>query len=203
MNEIKHIVFDIGNVLIGWNMELAFLEQIPDEEERDWFFQNVCTPQWNIEQDRGRDWRVAEELLIAEHRDHAENIRAFRGNWEMMITGEISGSVEILKSLLANGHDVTMLTNFASDTFEIAKRRFDFLALSRGTTVSADIKMIKPDAEIYHHHANSFDLTPEHCLFIDDSQKNVDGAINAGWQAVLFQNAKTLKDDLERFEIRV
>ena len=96
-------------------MELAFLEQIPDEEERNWFFKNVCTPQWNIEQDRGRDWREAEELLIAEHRDHAENIRAFRGNWEMMIKGEISGSVEILKSLLANGHDVTMLTNFASD----------------------------------------------------------------------------------------
>ena len=201
--EIKHIVFDIGNVLVGWNMELAFLEQIPDKKQRDWFFQNVCTPQWNIEQDRGRDWREAEELLIADHPDHADNIRAFRRNWEMMLTGEISGSVEILKSLLAKGHDVTMLTNFASDTFEIAKRRFDFLALSRGTTVSAEIKMIKPDAGIYHHHVSNFVLTPEHCLFIDDSQKNVDGAINAGWQAVLFQNAKTLKDDLERFGIRV
>ena len=203
MNEIKHIVFDIGNVLVGWNMELAFLEQIPDKKQRDWFLNNICTPQWNIEQDRGRDWREAEELLIADHPDHTENIRAFRRNWEMMITGEISGSVEILKSLLASGHDVTMLTNFASDTFEIAKKRFDFLALSRGITVSADIKMIKPDAEIYHHHVNSFGLIPEHCLFIDDSQKNVDGAINAGWQAVLFQNAKTLKGDLERFGIRV
>ena len=128
--EIRHIVFDIGNVLIGWEMERGFIDQIRDEGERRWFLANVCTPAWNVEQDRGRDWREAEDLLIAQFPQHSDNIRSFRLNWEKMITGEISGSVEILESLVDKGHDVTMLTNFASDTFEIAKARFGFLALS-------------------------------------------------------------------------
>ena len=59
--------------------------------------------------------------------------------------------------------------------------------------------MIKPGAGIYDHHVKSYDLSPQHCLFIDDSAHNVEGAINAGWQSVLFENAKTLKSDLERF----
>jgi 2-haloacid dehalogenase len=44
-------------------------------------------------------------------------------------------------------------------------------------------------------------LDPAATLFIDDSQKNVDGARAAGWQAVLFTNAKALEQDLERFGV--
>ena len=201
MKEIRHIVFDIGNVLIAWDCELAYLEQIPDASERRWFLENVCTGEWNVEQDRGRDWREAEDLLIAEYPEHADNIRTFRANWNQMVSGEVPGSVEIFKALIARGHDVTMLTNFASDTFAIAQARFDFLSSSRGVTVSADIGMIKPDAEIFNHHIARFNLSPAHCLFIDDSAKNVQGAINAGWQSVLFTDAKTLKTDLERLQV--
>lgn len=201
--EIRHIVFDIGNVLIHWNSELAFVEQIPDAKERRWFLDNICDPAWNIEQDRGRDWGEAEELLIAQHPEHEKNIRTFRQYWHLMIPHEISGSVAVLKELLANNHDVTMLTNFASDTFEIAKTKYDFLTSSRGVTVSANVGLIKPDIEIYQHHVRAFDLSPSHCVFIDDSMKNVEGARAAGWQGIHFQNAETLKSDLERFGIKL
>lgn len=201
--EIKHIVFDIGNVLIKWDSELAFLEQIPDAKERRWFLDNICDQPWNIEQDRGRDWGEAEQLLIAKYPEHAANILTFRRNWPLMIPHEISGSVAILKSLLANGHDVTMLTNFARDTFVLARKKYPFLDTSRGITVSAHIGQIKPDIGIYQHHAKEFGLAPETSVFIDDSLKNVEGAINAGWQGIHFQNTETLKSDLERFGIKL
>jgi 2-haloacid dehalogenase len=197
--EIKHIVFDIGNVLIEWDAELAFLDQIPDTGERRWFLDNVCTMAWNIEQDRGRDWKEAEEILIVDFPEHEDNIRAFRKNWPSMLAGQISGSVEILRAFVSRGHDVTMLTNFASDTLEIAKARYDFLGISRGMTVSADIGLLKPDIEIYRHHSAEYGLSPGHTLFIDDTMQNVDGAIQAGWNAVQFKDAETLKADLERF----
>lgn len=203
MATIKHIVFDIGNVLIGWDRERGFVEQIPDANERRWFLDNICTMDWNLEQDRGRSWEDAEELLIRQFPDHQDNIRTFRRNWAQMVIGEISGSVEILNALIANGHDVTMLTNFAGDTFEIAQERFDFLGFSRGVTVSAHISMIKPDVEIYQHHAQTFGLIPEHSLFIDDSLNNVKGAIAAGWNSVQFKNPETLKADLGRFGINL
>lgn len=201
MNKIRHIVFDIGRVLIHYDPDLPFSRLIPDETERRWFFANICTADWNIEQDRGRSWQEAEELLIAEHPAHEDNIRNFRRHWHEMVSHAYDDSVAIMERLIAAGHDVTMLTNFAADTFAEARKRFAFLNRPRGVTVSAEIGLIKPDRAIYDHHADTFRLDPAATLFIDDSQKNIDGAKAAGWQAVLFQNAKTLEEDLERFGI--
>lgn len=202
MTEIRHIVFDIGKVLIHYDPDLPFSRLIPDPRERRWFFENVCTHDWNIEQDRGRSWEDAESLLIARHPDHAENIRNFRRHWHEMVPHAYEDSVALMLELLEAGHDVTMLTNFAADTFVEARRKFPFLDRPRGVTVSGEVGMIKPDRGIYDHHVAAFDLDPAATIFIDDSQKNVDGAKAAGWQTVLFQNAKALEEDLERFGIR-
>jgi 2-haloacid dehalogenase len=202
MTEIRHIVFDIGRVLIHYDPDLPFSRLIPDPDERRWFFENICTHDWNVEQDRGRTWQEAESLLIADHPAHEENIRNFRRHWHEMVPHAYEDSVAVMLELIDAGHDVTMLTNFASDTFVEARQRFPFLDRPRGVTVSGDVRMIKPDRGIYDHHVASFDLDPAATIFIDDSQKNVDGAKQAGWQAVLFQDAKTLEADLERFGIR-
>ncbi|OQM74727.1 HAD family hydrolase [Manganibacter manganicus] len=203
MNEIRHIVFDIGKVLIHYDPDIPFSRLIPDAEMRKWFFDNVCTGAWNIEQDRGRTWQEAEALLIAEHPDHAENIRNFRRHWHEMVPHAYEDSVVLMERLIADGHDVTMLTNFAADTFAEARSRFPFLQKPRGVTVSGEIGLIKPDHAIYDHHARAFGLEPAATLFIDDSQKNVDGAKTAGWQAVLFTDAPTLKFDLKALGIAV
>jgi 2-haloacid dehalogenase len=201
MSEIRHIVFDIGKVLLHYDPDLPFSRLIPDPEERRWFFDNICTHDWNIEQDRGRTWEEAEQLLIDAHPDHADNIRNFRLHWHEMVPYAYEDSVHVMERLIDDGHDVTMLTNFAADTFREARQRFPFLDRPRGTTVSGEIGMIKPERGIYDHHAAAFGLEPSATIFIDDSQKNVDAAKAAGWQAVLFQNAKTLEEDLERFGI--
>lgn len=203
MTAVKHIVFDIGMVLIGYEPDAAFRDLIPNADERKWFFDNVCTSAWNIEQDRGRKWTDAEALLIADFPEHEHHIRAFRQNWHMMITHSIDESVEIMRKLIADGHDVTMLTNFASDTLREAWERFPFLTESRGVTVSGDIGLIKPDKRIYDHHIKAFDLDPAATLFIDDSLKNVIGAKEAGWQSVQFIDPKTLKTDLNNLGIRI
>jgi 2-haloacid dehalogenase len=201
MTEIRHIVFDIGKVLIHYDPDLPFSRIIPDPARRAWFFENVCTSDWNIEQDRGRKWDEAEALLIADHPGEADNIRAFRRHWHEMVSHHYEDSVAIMLGLIEDGRDVTMLTNFAADTFAEARVKFPFLNRPRGVTVSGEIGLIKPDRRIYERHAADFGLEPAACLFIDDSQKNVDGAIEAGWQAVLFEGAKKLEADLKRLGV--
>jgi 2-haloacid dehalogenase len=203
MSEIRHIVFDIGKVLVHYDPDLPFSRLIPDEKERRWFFENVCTHDWNVEQDRGRTWEEAEAELLAYHPAHEENIRNFRRYWHEMVPHAYDDSVAIMERLIDTGHDVTLLTNWAADTFVEARARFPFLEKPRGITVSAEIKAIKPDREIYDHHAATFGLTPASTLFIDDSPKNVEGAKAAGWQAVLFTDAPTLEGDLRRLGIDV
>lgn len=203
MTPVKHIVFDIGQVLIHYDPDVALRSVIPDAAERKWFFDNVCTHEWNIEQDRGRKWADAEALLIADFPDREHQIRAFRQNWHQMITHSIDDSVVIMRQLIADGHDVTMLTNFASDTLREAWQRFPFLTESRGVTISGDIGLIKPDKAIYDHHVATFGVEPAATLFIDDSAKNVAGAQAAGWQSVQFIDPQTLRADLNRLGIRV
>ena len=196
MTEIRHIVFDIGKVLIHYDPNLPFSRFIPDPAEREWFFGNVCTHEWNLEQDRGRTWEEAEALLIAEHPQHEENIRNFRRHWHEMVPHSYDDSVAIMLGLIDQGRDVTMLTNFAADTLREARGRFDFLNKPRGVTVSGEVGLLKPDVAIYQLHARSFGLEPAATIFIDDTPTNVEGAQAAGWQSVLFTGAERLKADL-------
>jgi len=201
--EIRHIVFDIGKVLIHYDPNIPYSRVIPDEAERAWFFANVCTHEWNIEQDRGRTWEEAEALLIAEHPEREEQIRAFRKYWHDMVPHAYDDSVVIMEKLIAEGRDVTMLTNFASDTYREAEARFYFLTKPRGVTVSGDIGLIKPDVAIYRTHAESFGLDPASTIFIDDTLVNVEGAKAAGWKAVRFTGAEQLRSDLAAHGIKV
>ena len=200
---IDHVVFDIGRVLMHYDPELGFLDCIPDAGERKVFLEEICTSDWNIEQDRGRSWREAEAEAIARHPGRADDIRAFRQNWNRMVPHLYEGSVALLEGLMATGVDVTLLTNFASDTFREAQAMYPVLTRTRGVTVSGDIKIIKPDRAIYDRHAAVFGLVPERTLFIDDSPRNVDGAIAAGWQAVHFTDPETLARDLRRHGLPV
>ena len=193
---IDHVVFDIGRVLIHYDPDLGYRDRIPDATERTFFLNEVCSPDWNIEQDRGRSWVDAEAEAIARHPGRADDIKAFRQNWHRMVPHLYDGSVALLEGLLAKGVDVTLLTNFASDTFREAQAMYPVLTRTRGVTVSGDVAIIKPDKAIYDRHAAEFGLVPERTLFIDDSLRNVDGAIAAGWQAVHFTDPQTLARDL-------
>jgi 2-haloacid dehalogenase len=155
MSEIRHIVFDIGRVLIHYDPNIPFSRIIPDEQERRWFFEHVCTHEWNLEQDRGRKWEVAEAVLITRFPDHAEYIRAFRRHWHEMVPHAYEDTASLMERLIEAGHDVTMLTNFAADTFAEARQRFPFLNRPRGVTVSAEVGHLKPEPEIYRIHAEA------------------------------------------------
>ncbi|WP_029075728.1 HAD family hydrolase [Kaistia adipata] len=198
MNEIRHIVFDIGNVLLRWEPEIPYRRLIPDDAARRHFLREICSGDWNKEQDRGRSWPDAEAALIARFPEHEPLIRAWRANWHEMIPGSLDETPDILDALVAEGRDVTALTNFASDTFVEAVERFPYLRLFRGITVSGDIGLIKPEPEIYRLHAETFGLTPAATLFFDDTAVNVEAARQAGWQAELFVDAATMRADLAR-----
>lgn len=193
---IKHIVFDVGMVLLHWDPEIPYRELIPDDTRREWFLANVCTPDWNREQDRGRTWAEAEAALIAQHPEEADLIRAFRERWPDMLPRTLPGTPQIMAALIDAGIDVTLLTNFSHETFPIARERFPELDRARGVTVSGEVGLIKPDRAIYDHHTRTFGLEPAATLFFDDSPANVDGAIAAGWQARHFTSAEAMRADL-------
>ena len=65
MNKIETIIFDLGGVMVDWNPEYVYKNVFKDPEKMDWFLTNVCSPEWNMEQDGGRTIAEAEQLKIS------------------------------------------------------------------------------------------------------------------------------------------
>ncbi len=195
---IKNIIFDLGNVLIKWDPLNVFNEMIPEDEKRKFFFDHVCTYAWNVEQDAGRTFADATAMKIAEYPEWEPYIKAYYGRWSEMLGGAIEGSVEILKSCLANEKlNVYALTNWSAESFPIALDRFEFLQWFEGIVVSGTEKMIKPDPAIYKLILNRYGLNADESVFIDDSLDNVQGANDVGIHGIHFTSPKQLKVDLK------
>ncbi len=203
VNDIRHIVFDIGMVLLEWDPEIPYRRLIPDEAERRYFLTHVCSHEWNIAQDRGRPWREAEDVLIAQYPQYEAMIRAFRQHWAEMLSHHYPDTLAVRDALIDQGHDVTALTNWAADTFAEARVMYPFLDRFRGVTVSADVGLMKPELAIYRHHEKSFGLDPAATLFFDDNLANVEGARAAGWNAEQFTSAGKMRADLARYGVVV
>jgi 2-haloacid dehalogenase len=201
VNEIRHIVFDLGRVVLHWEPEIPYHRLIPDQAERRRFLSEICNADWLRQTDLGTSWSDAERELIAQNPEDEELIRAFRRNWHEMTPDVVEGTPYIIETLIAEGRDVTALTNFADDTFEEAKERFPVLGRFRGVTVSARVGLAKPDQAIFRRHEYDFDIKPDATLFFDDMSDNIAAARQAGWNAERFTDAKTMRTDLIRYGI--
>lgn len=199
---INTIIFDLGGVLIDWNPEYVFRELIPDDERRAYFFKNICTHEWNVEQDAGRSLAAATEMLVQEHPDWEPEIRAYYGRWEDMLGGPIPETVELLRDVREQGkHRLLALTNWSGETFPVALARYDFLHWFEGIVVSGDERTRKPFADIYEILLNRYSVNPEQALFIDDSQPNVRGAEAVQINGLHFQSPQQLRETFREWQI--
>ena len=203
MTLIKTIIFDLGGVLIDWNPEYVFLKAFHgDKEKTKWFLDTICTSDWNENQDAGYPLEQATNDLVSKFPEYENYIRLFYGNWENMLGGEISGTVTILKQLLAlKKYKIVALTNWSSETFPIAQKRFEFLNWFEGIVVSGDENTRKPFKAIYDITLERFNIDPETSLFIDDNLRNIEAAKLLGIHGIHFKDPETLINQLKTFNI--
>lgn len=200
--EIKNIIFDLGGVLIDWNPDYMYKKIIPDQDQRKWFLENICTLDWNEAQDGGRLIKEANELLINQHPAYKELILAYYSRWEEMLSGSISGTVDIFKELKTNKkHGIYALTNWSAETFPRALEIFDFLHWFDGRVVSGEENTRKPHKEIYDIILTRFNLTPNSTVFIDDNLRNIKAAEELGIVTIHFQSPEQLRRSLKEKNI--
>ncbi len=192
---IRNVVFDLGGVLVDWNPDYLYRKLIPDAAERQHFLTEICNGPWNAQQDRGRPWADAIAERIALFPQHEALIRAYRARWIEMIGGPIAGTVALLDALHARGTPLYALTNWAADTF-VEGRRFIPLDRFRGWVVSGEVKLAKPEPEIFTHLLEQFALRAEETLFIDDMPYNTAAAAELGFATVSFTSPEQLRGEL-------
>ncbi|MCO5936805.1 HAD family phosphatase [Mucilaginibacter sp. RB4R14] len=195
---INTIIFDLGAVLIDWNPHYLYRNLFTEEQEMKDFLANIATPDWNEEQDAGRSLQQGTNLLVAQHPQHEEHIRAFYGRWNEMLGDAIEGTVEIFRQLKdSNKYKVYALTNWSAETFPVALKRYDFLNWFDGIVVSGTEKMRKPTPSFYRLLLNRYHVSPNKALFIDDNLRNILAAEKLGIKSIHFTSPEKLKRDLE------
>jgi len=199
---INTIIFDLGAVLIDWNPHYLYRTIFDDEQEMKDFLANICTSDWNEEQDAGRPLHEGTELLVAQYPEHEANIRAFYSRWIEMLGEPFHGTVEILRQLKASGkYKLYALTNWSAETFPFAVARFDFLTWFDGVVVSGTEKIRKPAPEFYQLLLDRYQVDPAAALFIDDNYRNVLAAEKVGIKSIHFKSAEELSAELEKLGI--
>lgn len=205
MKHIDTIIFDLGGVLIDWNPEYVYLDVFNgDREKMKWFFDNICTHDWNENQDAGYSLAKATEERVALFPEHEELIRMYYGRWVDMLGEAISDTVEILDQLISKKqHKIVALTNWSHETFPIALERFEFLHWFEGIVVSGEEKTRKPFKEIYETTLNRFNIKADQSIFIDDNLRNIEAANTLGINGVHFKSSKLLIDQLKTYNIHI
>lgn len=191
--EITTIIFDFGGVLIDWNPRYLYQQIFDTESKMEYFLNNICTSDWNEEQDGGRTLADGTSLLVAQHPEWEQEIRAFYGRWEEMLGGAMEDSVAILRKLhIDKKYRLLGLTNWSAETFPVALRRFDFLQYFEGVLVSGAENLKKPDPKIYQLLLERYQVNPATAVFADDNLRNVKAARAAGIPSIHFQSAEQL-----------
>ncbi len=205
MKKIDTIIFDLGGVLIDWNPEYVYLDVFDgDREKMQWFFDNICTHDWNENQDAGYPLAKATEERIALFPEHEDLIKMFYGRWEEMLGEAIEGTVDILKKLVdSKQFKVVALTNWSHETFPVALDTFEFLHWFEGILVSGEEKTRKPFKEIYELTLSRFNIEAESSVFIDDNLRNVIAAKELGINTIHFESPEQLTVALKSFDIMI
>ena len=197
MGRVRTVVFDLGGVLVDWDVRYLLRDVMADrDEEMERLISDALNHAWNLDRDRGDSWPDAMLRLKAEFPDWADIFDAFDARWNETMGGDIPETVAILAELREAGVPVLALTNWSAEKFPIAEERFEWMAWFDGIVVSGRIKLVKPDAAIYRHLLDTYALDPAETFFIDDRQENIEGAAALGIAGHHFRDAATLRDDL-------
>lgn len=181
-----NIIFDIGNVLVGydWQGYLRTFNYTKETYERiaDAVFRN---DDW-LEGDIGRistaEWL---ELFIENAPDlKAEICEVFAGFEGTIVP--LSYTEEWLAYFRRQGLRLYYLSNYSRELHQRTRDKLDFLKSFDGGIFSYEVKCIKPQEEIYRLLLERYQIDPCESVFYDDRPENVETAIRLGMKGIVF-----------------
>lgn len=195
---IKNVVFDIGNVLAGFAWK-EFYESFGFTEE---VFEKLADATvrssfWN-EMDRGKlsDDQLLEGFIKNDPSIEKEIRQVFENVSDMIKRYDYA--IPWLKELKKRGYGVYYISNFAHKAHVECEKALDFLDEMNGGILSYQVKLIKPDPEIYRLLCRQYEIEAEECVFIDDTEKNVLAAQKEGMKGIVFHTLEQVKEELDR-----
>ena len=199
---IRTIIFDLGNVLIGWDAHLLYNRLLPDPKTVDSFLEQIRFMEWNAKQDAGRPFHEGVAELSKEFPQYADLIQAYDTYWEESLTPPYEETVQIVRELKQADWSLHLLSNFSMEKFEIVRKQYGFFDLFDTMIISGEHKTVKPEKAIFEITLQRIGHRAEECLFIDDSLPNIETARKMGFHVIHYISPTQLRADLNKLGIR-
>lgn len=186
---IRNIVFDLGNVLIDYNPNRIINAVFTDEETKSLLLEEIFQSKgWKLLDKGVMAFDDHTQNLVSRYPQYATEIDWILKNWHKD-QPDVQGMYSLVEKLSRTEFDLYVLSNASERFYNFALANNKIFQFFKGVTISAEIKLLKPQREIYDQFCKIHNLNPEECLFIDDKEENVQAAIDAGWQAYQFSGA--------------
>jgi 2-haloacid dehalogenase len=194
---VTAVVFDVGNVLYGWDIGALYEKLIPNPARRAWFLTHVVTPEWHFQHDAGRPHAETTAELTAQFPDVADLIAAYVPRWLETITGPVPGMHELVAELDDAGVPIFGITNFSAEFWDMFRPQAPLFDRFRDVVVSGAEKLVKPDPAIYRLARQRFGLAEGQGLFVDDRIENVRAGKAEGFPGHHFTGVAALRTRLQ------
>lgn len=183
---IRNIVFDMGKVLVVFDPDRYITRFVPDPADYELIRRELFRSVEWARLDRGvmtsKEVAASVSARLPE-RLHGPVARIM-AEWHQDIP-PMEGMYELVKELKEAGCPLYLLSN-TSEEFHEFRKQVPALGLFDRVFISADWHLLKPDPAIYRVFLAHFGLRPEECVFIDDATLNVEAAMNAGMDGIVF-----------------
>ncbi|TNH75850.1 haloacid dehalogenase [Aeromonas hydrophila] len=189
------IIFDLGRVVVSWD-PVGIVRSVRGEHGAELLAERLFNhPDW-LEVDRGT-LSLHTMARQAEHRtglSAAENLAILQAVPASLVPDP--AMLSLIESLHGAGHTLYALSNMGHASIDWLEQHQPFWRFFSGKVVSARVRMMKPEPDIYRYLLVSFGLQAEQCLFIDDSPANVTAAQALGIGGLVFTDAYSCRQQL-------
>ncbi|HGP8722184.1 TPA: HAD family hydrolase [Streptococcus pneumoniae] len=194
-----NIIFDLGNVLIEWNKEKILSKIYKNDLEYNLFNKFVFQSNLWIDLDNGKiSLEFLENQLIDEMgHQYQDQIHELVWNWFNYV--DLYDEVyELIKQLKKKNFQIYVLSN-TSSIFHILLDSVlsKVSSVLDGYVISCEVKMMKPQKEIYLSLVNKYQLDIKDCIFLDDLEENVEAARTLGIKAFQIKERKEISNILK------
>ena len=192
---MKQVIFDIGAVLVEWQPELAWADELGLDGARD-FIDRIGFDKINLACDAGASFAQASKG-IADPAD-AARLERYVSLYHLTVPQKITGTWDCLYDLKDRGVSLHAITNWSAETWPVGEKVHPELGeVFETTIVSGQVGMIKPSVAIFQLLCDRAGVVAESCIFIDDGLHNCIGAKAAGMDAIHFTDPDALRASLE------
>ncbi len=201
---VKNVIFDIGNVILNFDLNYILPKFTENSDEQDFIVDNIInSPEWLGYSliDTGYITKENAIAIVQDRTNHKNDnlIESFWNNYNnySLVDNRV---IELIKNLKLQGYKIYLLSNINEHTF-INVEKSGLFNIVDGYVLSYKEHQVKPYVAIYETLLNRYELMASECLFIDDNEKNIKTAQELGFitRKVLSDNYESVLESISEF----